>query len=366
MATNFNTLTALRAAGEASGSFSPATVTEMPKLTRAYYVRKFLSVARPALVHDRFGMQQTLPKGNGEQVIWRRWLKLAANTVPLSEGITPVGKNLAYENVVATAKWYGDWVGITDVVDFMHPDPVLSIATERLAMQAAETKDIITRDVINAGTSFLRVTADGTSPTTGVGARTTVQGVITKKALDTAITMLDGADAMHFLGQMNASKNIDTHPVGAAYIGIIHPHMAKDFHNALSGLGDDYVPRYKYPNGAASYPTEIGAYRNVRFVMSTLAKVWADSGGGTSVGTSAASVYRSTSGSAGDVYSCLILAKEAYGTVKLAGASATYYDKAGGNSDPLHQRSTAGWKACCTAAILNDSWMVRIEALASW
>ena len=85
-----------------------------------------------------------------------------------------------------------------------------------------------------------------------------------------------------------------------------------------------------------------------------------------SVGTTAADTFRSTTGTLGDVYSVLILAKEAYGTVDLAGSAATYYDKAGGNSDPLHQRTTAGWKACLTATILNDTFMCRIECLATW
>ena len=361
-----NTLTGLRAAGEGTTSFSPSTVTQMPFATRVFYVKTFLSIARPKLVHDQFGMKTALPKGTGEQVLWRRWLKLATNTVPLTEGVTPTGKNLAYENVVATAKWYGDWVAITDVVDFMHPDRVLTIATSRLAIQAAESMDIITRDIINAGTGFLNSVADGASPTTGVGARSTVNGVITKKSLDTTITELEAADAEYLHGVMNASAKVATQPIGEAYVGIIHPHVSHDFVSALSGMGDDWVPREKYAAGTVAYPTEIGKYRNVRFLTSTFAKVWADTGGATTVGTTSVDVYRSTTGTAGDVYSVLIIAKEAYGVVKLAGAAATYYDKAGGNSDPIHQRSTAGWKACKTAAILNDSYLRRIEVLASW
>ena len=358
-----NTLTGLRAAGEGTTSFSPSTVTQMPFATRVHYVKTFLSIARPKLVHDQFGMATKLPKGTGEQVLWRRWTKLDTNTVPLTEGVTPTGKNLAYENVVATAKWYGDWVAITDVVDFMHPDRVLTIATSRLAIQAAESMDIITRDIINAGTGFLNSTS---TTTTGIGARVTVNGPITKKALDTTITELEAADAAYLHGQMNASTKVATQPIGMSYIGIVHPHVSHDFVSSLSGMGDDWVPRERYAAGTVAYETEIGKYRNVRFLTSTFAKVWADVGGTTTVGTDSTEVYRSTTGDNGDVYSCLIIAKEAYGVVKLAGAAATYYDTAGGNSDPIHQRSSAGWKACKTAAILNDSYLRRIEVLASW
>ncbi len=360
----YNTLSGLRSANEVS----PA----MPTLTRALYIKTFLSIAEQEILHDRFGQKTTLTKGNGNQVMWRRWLRLAVNTVPLSEGITPSGKQLAYENVLGTVYWYGDWVGITDVVDFMHPDNVLMMATKRLALQAAETKDVIVRDVINAGTSFLRVTADYTSGggtmTTGVGARTTVAGSITKRALDTAITMLEGANAKYFHGQMSASTKVDTSPLAPAYVCIIHPHVAHDLVNAAAGFATgDWIPRQKYASGGVAYPTEIGTYRNVRFVTTTLAKVWPDAATGISTGGStAAATFRATSGTAPDVYSCLVMGKDAYGVIKLEGAAATYYDRPGGNSDPLHQRATAGWKACLGAAILEDENMVRIECCARW
>lgn len=362
-----NTLSALRASSEGSGSFSPSTYTQMPFATRVWYNKIFLSIVEPKLVHDQFGMPTTLPKNSGEQVMWRRWNKLATTTVPLTEGVTPSGSSLTYENVLATAKWYGDWVGITDVVNFMHPDNVLSIATKRLALQAAESKDEVTRDIINAGTAFIRVKADGTEPTyTDSGARTTVNGVLTKQALDAAITILETNNAEYYHSTMNASTKVATQPIGPSYIAIIHPHIAHSMVQDKSALGDDFVPREKYSGGTVAYPTEIGKYRNVRFLTSTLAKIWADSGGDTTVGTDSDEVYRSTTGSAADVYSCLILGKEAFGTVKLKGASATYYNPPGGNSDPLHQRSTAGWKGCYTAAILNDNFMERIECAALW
>ena len=346
---------------------SSEVTTEMPKLTRAWYNKVFLSVARGKLIHDQFGMPTTLPKNTGEQVVWRRWIDLDTAIVPLGEGVNPAGSTLAYENVIGTVKWYGDWVGITDVVDFMHVDNVLTIATEKLARQAAETMDEITRDVINAGTSFLCVTADGTSPAVGLGNRATVTGVITKSALDTAITTLEGADAEYIKPTMGASTKVATQPIGPSYVGLVHPHVANAFVNDLSGMGDDWVPREKYAGGQVAYATEIGKYRNVRFITSTKAKVWPDEGSSTgSVGATAAATYRSTTGTSRDVYSVLILAKEAFGVVKLAGAFNTYFNKAGGNSDPLHRFSTAAWKAVKTATILDDSKMIRIEAAANW
>jgi N4-gp56 family major capsid protein len=36
-----------------------------------------------------------------------------------------------------------------------------------------------------------------------------------------------------------------------------------------------------------------------------------------------------------------------------------------GSADPLDQRSTVGWKATTTTQILNQSWMYRLETLAT-
>ena len=357
---SLNTLASLRLSSEVTPT--------MPYITRAWYNKIFLDVAEPMLVHDRFGMPTTLPRNTGEQVMWRRWLKLATNAIPLSEGVTRSGKNLTYENVLATVKWYGDYVRITDVVSFMHVDNVLSIATKRLAEQAAETSDEITRDIINAGTSFLRVTADGASPTSGVGARTTVAGTITKRAIETAVTILEGNDAKFIHPTMGASVKVATQPIGPSFVAICHPHLKNGIRNALSGLGDDFVPIEKYAGGSIAYPSEFGKYGNVRFVSSTKAKVWPDTGAATANGPTVASTYRATTATntAADVYSVLILAKHAYGVVKLAGASATYYTPAGGQGDEMHQRSAAAWKMAKTAVILDDDHMVRIECLATW
>jgi N4-gp56 family major capsid protein len=364
MAGALNTLAGLRSANEASPT--------MPTLTRAWYNKTYLTVAHPKLVHDQFGVKTELPKGNGEQVMWRRWLKLNPNTVPLTDGINPTGKTLAYENVLGTVHWYGDWVAITDVVQFMHPDNILTQATMALAKQSAETKDIITRDIINAGTSFLRVSVDDLTgtPTTVLTARTTVGGSITKLALDTAITILEGNDAEYIQPQMNASTKVSTEPLAAGFVAIIHPHVAHDLPNtAVTGMASgEWIPRQKYAAGTVAYPSEIGTYSSVRFITSTLAKVWTGAGvDANNSGTTAAFTYRgSIDNGLADVYSCLILAKDAFGTIKLQGSAQTYYDGPGGNADPLHRKSTAGWKGCWGAAILQDKYMCRIECLARW
>lgn len=330
-----------------------------PSLTQAYYDRKLLERSKRKLVHDQYGQVRSMKRKMGNQIMFRRWEKLAQNTVALADGVTPTGKDLEHTNVVATISQYGDYTKITDRVDLLFVDPIITEAVSILSTQMAESMDSVVRDVINAGTSFIRSTADGASPTYGAGARTTVNGCITKRMIDQMVTTLHVNDAEYPEAMVPASTKIATEPVGEAFVCIIHPYVHHDLLNSASGFGDDFVPVEKYGSTARLLNGEIGKYRNVRFVSTTNAKSWADSGGGTGAGTT----YRSASGSAADVYSCLMIARNAYGVVPLPGASKTIRKGFGsaGTADPLNQRATVGWVAWRTAAILNDNYMTRGE-----
>lgn len=81
--------------------------------------------------------------------------------------------------------------------------------------------------------------------------------------------------------------------------------------------------------------------------------------------TSLCRIFPSLGLSGADVYGNLLLAEEAYGTVKLDALPARVIVHERGTSgvfDPLDQLSTAGWKAAHTAVILNQNLLVRIES----
>ena len=99
------------------------------------------------------------------------------------------------------------------------------------------------------------------------------------------------------------------------------------------------------------FKNEIGKIANIRLVETSEAKIWPSAG---------ASI---TDGNA-DVYSTLVIGKNAYGITSVEGGGLETIVKqlgSGGTADPLNQRSTAGWKAVKTAEILQDDFMVRIE-----
>lgn len=318
-------------------------LTTVPPGTQAFYDRNLLERAIPADVHGRFGQNRPLASRNGNQIKFRRYEALTPATTPLTEGATPNGSSLSVTDVTATLAQYGDFVTITDMVDLTNQDPVLTEAGKVLGEQGGTTIDQVRRDVLVAGTNVIY--ANGS-------ARTSVNTVLDAADLKTAIRFLQRQNAKVVKEMVKAGVGTGTVPIRPAFIGIVHP----DTVQILEGL-TGYKSVEEYGSQMDVIEDEVGAFRNIRFVQSTNAKVWLGGGAG-----SGSNVIETSS--AADVYATLIIAANAYGVSPLSGQAMRNIVKALGSSgaaDPLDQRATSGWKATTTTKILNDAWMTRIE-----
>lgn len=324
------------------------------KATEAVYNRQLLARAVPELVHQKFGQVKPLSSRSGLSMLFRRYEKLEQVTTPLSEGTTPPGVSLTKTDLAATIAQYGNFVTVSDLVDLTHVDPVISETVSLMGENMGETLDSIHRDILCGGSNFAVRASAGI---VGSGARNTVAGEINKAALDYAIRNLDAADAKHFVPMVSGSNKVNTMPIAKSYWAVIHPDMVHDFYNSDFTIGSDFIPVERYAAHTGAMENEIGKYRNIRFITTTNAKIYPDSGaviGGDG--------FKSTSGNNNDVYPVLIFARDAYGIIPLqSGSAKTIIHRAGGPTDPLNQRNTIGWKAATTAAILNDAWMFRLE-----
>lgn len=321
------------------------TITNIPPGTQAFYDRNLLTRAVPADVHGRFGQVRPIATRNGNQIKFRRYEALAPATTPLTEGATPAGSSLTVTDVTASLAQYGDFITISDMVDLVNQDPVLTEAGKVLGEQAGTTVDQIRRDVLVAGTNVFY--ANGSS-------RAGLNVALAAKDLKTAIRFLKNQNAKFISEIIKAGTGIGTSPIRAAYVGIVHP----DTEATLEGL-PGYTPVSEYSAQMAIMDNEIGSYQNIRFVASTNAKVFANAGA--AVGTDG---MISSGGANNDVYATLIVAANAYGVVPLSGNAMRNIIKAlgsAGTADPLDQRATSGWKAITTTKILNDAWICRIE-----
>jgi N4-gp56 family major capsid protein len=118
-----------------------------------------------------------------------------------------------------------------------------------------------------------------------------------------------------------------------------------------------------YPASMPLLPNELGSYKDIRFLASTLFVPWLLAATSTGSQSTILSGGAAVTG-VGDVYPIIIVGQDAFATVSLAGANAVtpmVSNPKVSDSDPLGQRAHVAFKMYATAAILNDAWAVRCE-----
>lgn len=312
--------------------------------TAAWAATEMLAHAEPILCCQKFAQTKPIPKNKAEGAKFRRPVPFAVATTPLTEGVTPTAQALTYEDVPVTLAQYGAVVEITDKVQDMAEDPVLKDASMLCGEQAAETTELLTWNVLKAGSSVFY--ANGTQ-------RTDVNTVLTLNKLQAAVRLLKKNRAKLVTEMLSGSTNYKTEPVGAGFIAFGHTDLDSDIRN-IAG----FVPVELYGQSTKALPYEIGKVQNVRFVLSPLFTAVANGGG-------AKGSMVSTGGTSADVYQLVIIAKDSYALTPLKGSTAiTPMVLAPGvarGGDPLGQKGTVGWKTWFAALRLNEAWMTRIE-----
>lgn len=299
-----------------------------------FYDKTLLYRAVAYFVHTKYAQVRDIPRKGGTNTIkFRRYGNLSAATTALTEGVTPSGSSLSVTDITATVAQYGDYITITDVIDYESKDPVLIEAAEILGDQMGDTIDQLTREVLAAGTV---VTYVGQSARGDI----TTSNLITATEVRKAVRTLKNAKARRVTRMINASTGIATEPVSAAYIGLVHPDTTYDLQDETG-----WVPVEKYSSSMNVMEHEVGKLNDVRFIESTNCKIFTGEGNGGI-----------------DVYATLIMGMDAYGITRISGEAVKNIVKPlGAGDDPLDQRATSGWKATFVAKILNDAFMVRIE-----
>lgn len=308
-----------------AGNPNTQTIATLTQENKTFYNKTLLARLLPNLVYQRYGQKKPMPKNEGDTVNFRKFNSLEPKTTPLTEGETPDGSALSISTLTATVKQYGDYVTISDKLDLIAIDPVITEATQLLGESAALLIDTIVRDEIIAGTNVQY--AGGKAGTDSI----TKTDVITSTEIRKAVRTL--------------RKNNAKPQTGKYFIGIIDPEVAFDIMN--DPLWQDIS---KYNGGTAIEEGEVGRIGGVRFIETTNTKVEDNS-------------------SSVPIHYTMILGKDAYGVVDIDGSvkPQTIIKPHGsaGTADPLNQRATVGYKLMFTAKRLDEFSMIRIESAAS-
>ena len=295
-------------------------LTDLSPENKTFYDMTLIDEAGPELVHDQFAQKRPIPANGGKKIEFRKFASLPKALTPLTEGVTPDGKNLKVESIEAEVAQYGDYITQSDVLELTSIDNTIVEATKLLGKQAGLTLDTITRNVLQSGTMvFYAPKGDGTVVTSRAGLDNTCK--LTVDVIKQVAALL----------KKNNAPKID-----GSYVCIIHPFVAYDL------MSDpEWIDAHKYTTSENIFNGELGKIGGVRFVESSEAKVYS-----------------------GGVFGCLMLGANAYGVTEITGGGLQTIIKqkgSAGTADPLDQRSSIGWKAIKTAEILVDAYMYRIE-----
>lgn len=326
---------------------STATTGDIGYRTAGYVAADLLKRAHQALVLQQFGQLKPIPKNKSATIKFRRYEALAVATTALTEGVTPSGSAITSTDYSSTLSQYGDWVGITDVVEDTHEDPIISEYSDVLAQQAGETVETVLFNILKAGTNVYYTTGS---------ARTSVVDSYTLNMQQKVTRGFKRQNSKRITKKLSSTANMDTVNVKPSFIAVVHPD-AEPMIRALAGFKDVV----DYGASMTPYETEIGAVIDVRYITSTIIDPW-DDGGGAKAASGVTMI--STTGTSADVYPILFFSMDAFGVTPLKGVNGlTPFVKnpSVSDSDKLGQRGHIGWKTYFTATILNQLWMARVE-----
>jgi len=304
------------------------TTAQVPPEVRTYFDRLLLTLARPYFIYDMFAQKRTIPLNSGDQMIFRRYSTLSAATVPITDGTTPPGDSLAVTDFSTQIKWYGNFVTITDQVQFTVQDRVLNEATRVLSLQLGLTLDTLIRNMMQA-------TASSVSCSQGGNGLTPTE--ISTPDIKTAVRALRLGNARLMTKPIMGENRFATSPVRSSYWGFMDVTIQNDLEACA-----DFLSAANYPNPMDALEAEWGSTNNVRWLLSTNGV---------------------NNGANPPIWSNMVLGQESYGVVKLGSKEAEFIVKplgSSGTSDPLNQRGSVGYKYPFATRLLNDNWITRL------
>ena len=355
-----------------------ARQTALTPLARiAKHKGQILKAAEPVMVLSRSGNQRSLPAHNSQTIVFRRWLPVGGsdtdspltggrtagqqrahninrwevdpNNYQTTEGVTPHERNIQPHDITVNMRQYGILYAYTDQAKDFYEDDFLTPMRQRCGQTAGLIREKVAYGAVRG--CLNKIYANG-------AARSAVNTAFNNGHLTMASQILAGNRADYVKPQIrNADAGNDISQIEMAYCVYCHTNLQQTI-RALPG----FVPVVSYGNMSPIMPREFGAYNDFRFIMSPELEAYAGAGAGSGSG-----IYE-TSGSA-DVYPIIVVAKDAWATVKLGGGGRGFDVRTVAvdmvsKDDPLSQVGYVGAKFYNAAFVENDGWMVVIESAA--
>ena len=269
--------------------------------------RTMLKTARFRNSTAKYAQNVEHPKNAGDTHKFRRYEDLPVPEAPLSETVDPAAIQPTFSECEVTVEEYGQILELTKKVADMHEDPVFVIEQERCGTAIGRCSQKVDFNALKAGTN---VYYSGTATS-----RATVNGTLANNDLKKITRQLAKDGVEPITAKIDADTGIGTQPVPEAYVGFVNTDLKADLED-LEG----WLPVHEYASGRVQDPGELGECEGIRFIGNREAPIFLAAGyAGTAYLSGGVKVSGAT---ACDVYPVIIIGKDSWSRVPLAGSGA--------------------------------------------
>lgn len=298
---------------------------------------------------------EQMPRNQGDNVIYRRWLPYGATTTNANsinrwsvtaaahittEGVTPNADTITPQDVSVTLQQYACLYSYSDKTAILYEDDI----PEQMKIQCGERMGLV-REMVRYGAIKGCTNAYYSGGTT----RATVAATVSINFLRNIALGLMANHAKMKNRILSASANFDTSAIEAGFIVFGHTDLEPDIRD-LPG----FVPTAKYGQRNVISEYEIGSVERFRFILSPELSPYLAAG----AAVAGTTLFGTTNA---DVYPMLVMGADAAFDVALRGSksfnmSIIPYGQTD-KSDPLGQRGYVGCTFWSAALVTNNGWM---------
>jgi len=298
-----------------------------------FYQRAMLKSLRDRAVIFPYGKKAPIPKNAGATTSWRSLRMPTAVTTAITEGTTPTSTDLTIDKYTATVSQYGAWTKVSDYLDTVGLDPLLTEIAEMFGDHAAISIDNIVANVLCGTTNNIFAASKASRATLAAG------------------DVLTSADIVRARSEMirNNVPQIRLPNGDMGYVAFIHPDNVIKLMNEANGAWRDFNAGGSAEGLDQFRRGEIGQMYGIHFVETTLMPSF--SNGGASGNLSGKKT--------------IVIGADAFGIPDIAGSSKPeilVYGN-GNTENPMALYRTVAWKATLAAVLFHPKATLCIESL---
>lgn len=330
---------------------------------------EILAHAVPEERLSRTGRQVKFPKNNSDTYVARRWIPYGAtaanpnqffangsgdrgNAVVAShltqEGVTSAPDSITPMDVTVVMNQYDCLYAFTDKTYDLYEDDIPAAMKEQVGNRITLVNELIIQGALKAGTNQYY---GGTGTT-----RATVNGGVSLSLLRSVMNSLLANHGKMTNVMLQPSPDFDTSAVGEGCFIYGHTDLEGNFRDL-----PNFTPVEKYASGKPQ-DGEIGKCERYRVILMPDMPSFQNAGAAATSWTGGGTPYDTAgTGAAVDVYTLIVLAKDAFSQVAVRGLDSidpTFLPPGEKTkSDPHGQRGYAGAKWWKAVMIENNGWM---------